>query len=280
MNQKLRTNLQKIIPLELHPYLVSSYDLVGDIAVIVVRDELVEYEQVIGETLLCSHPHIKVVAKRNGVYEGEFRILPLVIIAGENRTLTEVKESGVRLKVDLATTYFSVRSGGERLRIANLVGKNEKVLVPFSGVGPYPFVIAQHSLAQTVVGIEKNKDAHHWAVENLNRNKRLKNIRFENADFYQWLEDTFSLWDRIVMPLPKAGLDFVSPALKVLSDGGWLHCYDMRVSHDFDEAVRIVADKVRSCRRELISAKVVSCGHCSPRTFRICIDAQIGSSSI
>ena len=67
--------------------------------------------------------------------------------------------------------------------------KNEKVLVPFSGVGPYPFVIAQHSLAQTVVGIEKNKDAHHWAVENLNRNKRLKNIRFENADFYQWLED-------------------------------------------------------------------------------------------
>lgn len=277
MSQKLRTILQKIIPQNLHPYLVSAYDLVGDIAVIIIRHELVVYENIIAETVLRSHPHIKVVVKRSGVYEGEFRILPLTVVAGENRTITEVKESGVRLKLDLSTVYFSVRSGGERLRIARCIQSGEQVLVPFSGIGPYPFVIAKHSPAQKVVGVEKNKDAHFWALQNLERNKRLKNVYFENADFYQWLEKTLFLWDRIIMPLPKSGLDFVGSALKVLRDGGWLHCYDMRAPADFALAVNQLAEKVQSCGRTLISAKVVSCGHCSPRTFRICIDAQVGS---
>lgn len=280
MSQKLRTNLRKIVPEKLHSYLVSSYDLVGDIAVIIIRAELAQYERVIGETVLESHPHINVVAKRSGLYEGEFRILPLIIIAGENRTVTEVKESGVRLKLDLSTVYFSVRSGGERLRVAGLVESGEKVLVPFSGIGPYPLIIAQHSDAETVVGIEKNENAHNWALENLKCNKRLNNVRFGNADFYQSLDNTPFLWDRIIMPLPKAELDFVPPAISVLADGGWLHCYDMRASTDFDNAVDQLAAIVSSCGRRLIDAKIVSCGHCSPRTFRICIDARVGGSSI
>lgn len=276
MSHKLLTILQRIIPENLHSYLVCSYDLVGDIAIIIVREELADYEELIAEVFLQSSPRIKVVAKRSGVYGGEFRILPLLVIAGENRTTTETKESGVRLKLDLAKTYFSVRSGGERLRVARLVESGENVLVPFSGIGPYPLVIAQHSQAQSILGVEKNKDAHSWAVENMSCNKRLKNVRFENADFYQWLENTTFLWDRIIMPLPKAGLHFVEPVLRLLKAGGWLHCYDMRATTDFDLAIGQLAEQVQSGGRRLMSARVVSCGHCSPRTFRICIDAQVG----
>ena len=44
--------------------LVRAYDVVGDIAVIIIPPELSHRERVIGSTLLGLHKNIKVVAKK------------------------------------------------------------------------------------------------------------------------------------------------------------------------------------------------------------------------
>lgn len=276
MSKPLKQLLQNIIPDKLLSTLVGSYDIVGDIAVIIIPDELVEYQQIIGQTLLDNHPNVHVVAKRSGIYEGEYRVLPVQVIAGEDRTVTELRESGVRLKLDLQQAYYSVRSGGERLRVARLVEEGERVLVAFSGIAPYPLVIARESSAAEVVGVEKNSDAHNYGLTNLRLNKKLRNIELYNADILDWLRenDTVKQFDRIIMPLPKSGEQFLAPLLSVLKPLGWVHFYDMQQVDNFDETVNFVYDAGALSGRAVQQHNIVQCGHCGPRTYRICVDAQ------
>lgn len=178
MSQPLKKMLEGTLPDHLLPALVGSYDIVGDIAIIIIPAELEAWQQTIATTLLENHPNVKVVAKRAGFYGGEFRVLPLQIIAGEHRTTTEVREAGLRLCMDLQEVYYSVRSGGERLRIARLVQPGERVLVAFSGIAPYPLVIAYHSQAGEIIGVEKNGAAHHYGLLNLRLNKKSKMLLY------------------------------------------------------------------------------------------------------
>lgn len=276
MSKPLKQLLKNVLPDGLLSALVGSYDIVGDIALIIIPDELVGYEQIIGQRLLDNHPNVNVVTKRSGICEGEYRVLPVKVIAGENRTVTELRESGVRLKLDLQQVYYSVRSGGERLRIAQLVEMGERVLVAFSGVAPYPLVIAKKSLATEVVGVEKSSDAHSYGLENLRFNKKLKNITLYNADILSWLMDTevVEKFDRIIMPLPKSGESFLSPLLAVLKPFGWLHFYDMQQLDSFDETVKYVYQTGQLSGRPVHQHNLVQCGHCGPRTYRICVDTQ------
>lgn len=276
MSVKLKDILAPVLAQEELDLLVGSYDIVGDIVIVIVPPELTHRESIIGEAILGSNKNLKVVAKRAGNYGGEFRTIDLKIIAGEIRKETQVTEFGVRLLLNVETTYFSVRSGNERRRLASLVQPMELVLVMFSGVGPYPLLIAKHSEAEKVVGIEKNPLAHEYAIKNLKLNKKLKNVQFQvgdAADLPLLLNERF---DRIVMPLPTMADSFLPVAMEMLKkEGGWIHYYEMAREGSFEMAVAKVQTSAENTGRKLVTSKVIRCGHCGPRTHRICVDAQI-----
>ena len=255
--------------------LVGAYDVVGDIAIIIITEPLVAKEHLIGRAVLQINKKIKVVAKRVGVYGGEFRTIGLEIIAGENRKETEVKEFGLRFKVNPEEVYFSIRSGSERRRVASLVTKGEKVLVLFSGIAPYPLVISKYSEALNITGIEKNPRAHAYAVENVKMNKRTDNITLVQADAQEWLSSCDCFFDRLIMVLPTRGEDFLGAALRVLKPGGMLHFYDMQHSDHCAQTVQKIERICVAENRKLDSSMIARCGHCGPRTFRICVDARI-----
>ena len=79
----------------------TSYDVVGDIAIIDVPDELLKKKKIIGKTLLSLHKPVNVVCMRAGNHEGKFRTQKLSVIAGENRKVTISKENACRIKVDV-----------------------------------------------------------------------------------------------------------------------------------------------------------------------------------
>ncbi len=276
MSAKLKDILAPVLAQEELDLLIGSYDIVGDIAIVIVPAELTHRETIIGEAILASNNKLKVVAKRAGNYGGEFRTIDLKIIAGENRKETQVTEFGVRLLVNVETTYFSVRSGNERRRLASLVQPMESVLVMFSGVGPYPLLIAKHSQAKKVVGIEKNPLAHEYAMKNLKLNKKLKNVQFkigDAADLPSLFDERF---DRIVMPLPTMADRFLPVALEMLKEKcGWIHYYEMAKEGSFEMAVTKVQKSAENIGRKLVASSIIRCGHCGPRTHRICVDAQI-----
>ena len=276
MSGKLKDALRDALtPTELK-LLVQSYDMVGDIAIIIVPQELEAKEHLIAEAILALHRNIKVVAKRAGIYSGEFRTLPLRIIGGEERKETVHKEDGVRLLVNPETVYFSVRSGTERKRIASLVQAGEEVLVLFSGIGPYPLIIGRTNPACRVVGIEKNPEAHRYALKNLKANRKITNVHFYEGDAASVLPTLSRTFDRIVMPLPKSAEVFLPVALAGLRREGWLHFYDLQQADRFDETIAKIAAACRDAVLHLLSAEVTVCGHCGPRTYRICVDARIG----
>ncbi len=275
MSVNLKKYLQDIlIPSELD-LLVQSYDVVGDMAVIIIPKELECREKVIGEAVLANNPKIKVVAKRDGLYSGEFRTIPLHVIAGEDRKETEHREYGVRLLVNPETVYFSVRSGTERKRIATLVQPGEDVLVLFSGIAPYPLVISLNSQANRIVGIEKNPEAHKYGLKNLAHNKRVKNVQLLLGDVREVLPESGQSFDRIIMPLPKGGEVFLRCALSALKPHGMLHFYEMQHVDAFNESIEKVRNACIASGRGLVSASIVKAGHCGPRTYRVCVDGCV-----
>lgn len=272
---KLKQALKNRLSIAELDLLVRSYDVVGDIAVILVPPELSHRERLIGSTLLDLQKNIKVVAKRSSVYEGQHRTIDLTIIAGENRTETIHKEFGVKLLLDLSTVYFSARSGTERKRIADLVAADEKVLVMFSGLAPFPLAIGRHSHPLSITGVEINKIAHDYGKKNLRMNTSNCHIKLINGDVRDVMPKLNETFDRIIMPLPHTAQDFLPLALALLKDNGWLHYYDIKPKENFQISFNTIRDACDKANRCAVNPQLFICGHTSPRLFRICIDGLI-----
>jgi tRNA (guanine37-N1)-methyltransferase len=272
---KLKDALRAVLSPQELELLVGSYDVVGDIAIIIIPPELSGKENLIAATILSIHKHIRTVAKRAGNYDGEFRTHDLAVIGGESLRETEHRENGVRFFLNPAKVYYSVRSSSERKRVADLVEPGEDVLVLFSGVGAFPLVIAAHSRAREVIGIEKNPCAHRFAQKSLAANKRIKNVVLYEGDILDVLPRLGRVFDRVLMPLPKSASDYLENGLAAVRPGGWLHFYDFQPSDAFFQAVAKIEQACAENHRLLTSSKAVICGHCSPRIYRICVDARI-----
>ena len=79
MGRRLRQLLAgRFSPEELR-LLVGGYDLVGDIAIVIIPESLNVKEREIAEAILADNNRIRVVAKRSAHYSGEFRTLPVKI---------------------------------------------------------------------------------------------------------------------------------------------------------------------------------------------------------
>jgi tRNA G37 N-methylase Trm5 len=162
-------------------HLKTSFDVVGDIAILEIDKELRRKQKLLADTLLSTQKHIKTVLRKDGAHEGEFRTQKLHYLSGERRTETLYRESGAQLKLDVGQVYFSARLGHERLRVAQSVKPGERVLVMFSGCAPYPVVIAKNAQPKQIVGVEINPVGHRYGLENLRLNK-LSNVILLQGD--------------------------------------------------------------------------------------------------
>ncbi len=206
---------------------LSSYDVVGDIAIVQVPEELQAHEREVGELLLWGDKKVNAVWKKAGGREGEFRITKIAHLAGDKRSETEYVENGVRMKLDIAKTYFSPRLSHERKRVIGNVEGGENVLVLFAGVGPFALEIGKAHPSAKVVGVELNPDAVHYFEENIELNK-LENVEVVLGDARKAAEGRFREWaDRIAMPLPMGAEEFLDAAFAAAKPGCTVHFYRM-----------------------------------------------------
>ncbi|WP_051305187.1 class I SAM-dependent methyltransferase [Desulfogranum mediterraneum] len=255
--------------------LIRSYDRVGDIIITTIPGHLLAQEQRIGQRLLQLHPSVRVVAKRVGPHHGDFRTRKLAVIAGEPRKETRHRENGVWLHLNPESVYYSGRLAGERLRIAQLVEAGEEVAVFCSGVGPFPLVIARHSAAAAIIGIEKNPLAHGFALQNLQANRRIQNVRFLLGDAGQAPSRLKQSVDRLITVLPTAHTSLLDSAIQTLRPGGTLHHYAMVEQGANQVVVTQIRAACRHRQRRLEAVTYRRCGHCGPTTDRVCFQATI-----
>ena len=253
--------------LELVP---TSFDIIGDIAILEIPDELESKKKAIGEALLTTFKNIKTVTAKKTKVGTEYRTRELEILAGEQRKETEHREHGCIYRLNVETCYFSPRLGSERLRVAEQCKDGERILVMFAGVGPYPVLIAKTSSPKEICAIELNPEAVRYMEENsrinkVNVNSILGDVRTEIPKLGNF--------DRILMPLPKDAGDFLDVALPALKKGGVIHFYDF--AHNEEESTKRVKEICAGLSQKIEVLNAVKCGSYSPHMYRICVDFRI-----
>ena len=205
----------------------SSYDIVGDIAIIRLTSASKKNAKRIADAVMSVHGSVKTVLAQTGAVGGDFRLRNLTYIAGENRTITVHKESGCLFSVDVNACYFSPRLSHERSRIASLVQPNETVVNMFAGVGCFSIIIAKRVGSARVFSIDVNPAAVNFMRENLRLNRVYGRVLSLLGDAKAIVErELQGRADRVLMPLPEKALFYLPSAVSALNpSGGWIHIY-------------------------------------------------------
>ena len=276
MKKNLKFYLKDKLSEKEREFVPTSFDVVGDILIFSdFPKELTKKEKLIGEIILQTYPHIKTVLKKTKKYSGKFRTPKLKIIAGEKRKETLHKENGVFIKLDVERVYFSPRMSTERKRVSELVRLNESVLVMFSGAGPYPLVIANNSKARVVYGIEINPTAHKYALENVKKNKMENKVKVFVGDVRKVMPKINKKFDRILMPLPKGGENFLDLSLTYIKNHGVIHFYDFLHEDEFEKAHGKIKKACEKAKKKFKILNTAKCGQYSPGFYRVCADFEV-----
>lgn len=255
-------------------HLRRAYDTIGSITVVEIPPELVKKQKIIAQTIIENNKHIISVYKKTGKRTKICRIPRLIHIAGPKNTETICIENNVRLKTDIAKAYFSHRLATERKRIFSQVKRGERVLIMFSGVGPYTLSIAKNTKAKEIIGVEKNPTAHKFAETNKTLNK-VSNVKNYRGDVRKIIP-SLGKFDRIIMPLPKGAEPFLNTALQAAKKGTTIHFYDFLHENDIP---KVAVDKVKSAcaksEKKCRILKTVRCGQLGPRQYRVSVDFRI-----
>ncbi len=212
------------IPEDLKPLLPTSFDIVGDIAIIKIPDGLRAHSAAIGEAILGANKPVRTVVSDEGVM-GDHRVRSVKVIAGEDDTKTVHKEFGLKFAVDIGKAYFSPRLATERQRVTSKVKEGELIIDLFCGVGPFSIMISKNVPGSKIFGIDSNP----FAIKNF-----MENIRINNVENVIPLEGdareliaSMEPADRIILDLPQKSFEFFELALRALKEGGTIHYYEI-----------------------------------------------------
>ena len=277
---KLKEKLRDIMGSE-SADVVSSMDLIGDIAIIKIPDQLSGWKETIASEVLKANTNIKSVFVQKGPIHGTTRLRKIEHIKGSTDTTTLHREYGCRYLVDVQDTYFSPRLSEDRNRVSNIIKENEVVINMFAGVGPYSILIAKRNEASEVYSIELNSVAVNLHRENVKLNKTEKNVSVFEGDARRIIErDMIGVATRVLLPYPEKALDFLDIALISLRDKGYLNVYfhtDFKIqeSESFMKAKKMVEEKLQKLDVDIIQIQINKVREVGPRINQIRADCFI-----
>ncbi|XP_060074350.1 tRNA (guanine(37)-N1)-methyltransferase-like [Ylistrum balloti] len=262
---KAKDILQAIIPQELG--IVSGYSLIGHIIHLNLKEELLEFKYIIGQVLLDKHGYIRTVVNKLSTIDNTFRNFHMEILAGEDDTITTVRENGASFKFDFSKVYWNTRLGTEHARIALQLEKQDLMFDVFAGVGPFAVIAARRGV--NVFANDLNPHSYESLVENLALNKVKTKVKCSNLDGRDFITSVMKpellrLWDlghmRVhktyaVMNLPALAVTFLDEFIGLLSDRAGdqdtypdhliplVHCYVFGKAADTRQAAKDLVEE-------------------------------------
>lgn len=255
--------------------LYSAFDQVGGIIIVRIPDPLLPKKKLIGQTLLDKVKPARSVFVQSSPVGGDHRTRSLELLAGQDSTLTEHKENGYRMIVDVEKAFFSPRLSTERMRVAEACADGETVLNMFGGIGAFSLAIAARKLC-TIYNIDINPEATRLCGMNASRNRlkgRIISITGDAATEAIKLKNTSN---RTLMVLPERSSEFLPAALEATAKGGVIHYYAHTHSHKRAGAAQAAAEGFASAcpaKFEVLNAKNVRA--VGPGYHQTVVDARI-----
>lgn len=224
--RNLREACSSSVPATILDQLPRSYDIIGDIILVEIRDELRKFSKIIGEAILKLNPRLRLVVRKAEQTKGEFRTRNVEIIAGVGNTETIHHECDCRFKLDVNLVYFNPRLSNEHMRVARESGEGEVVVDMFSGVGPYSILIAKTRPFVKIFAVEWNPVALQYLKENVMVNKVAERVSCNYGDVRSFAPKFSDKADRVIMNLPSSASEYLdSAAILLKPTGGTIHYY-------------------------------------------------------
>ena len=276
MTKMLKKALASILTENESQQLISAFDQIGSIIIVRIPDSLISKKKIIGETLLEQVKTTKSVFFQSSPVEGDFRTRNLELLAGDDKTETEYKESGCRFIVDVEKTFFSPRLSTERERISNLVSDNETIVNMFGGIGMFSILSAKKKSC-TVYNIDINPDASTLCEENTRLNKLKGNVISLNGDASDIIKKELqNSANRVLMLLPERSDEFLDSAISSLKTNGIIHYYSHIHADKKQDAAKLSENhflKTNTIHSKILNSKIVR--PIGPRFYQTVVDAAI-----
>lgn len=227
--------LREVIPAE-YTELPTSYEQVGHIAHLNLRDEFLPYRFVIGEAILRKVAGVRTVVNKDGNIQTQFRTFPMELLAGEANMVARHYENECVFVFDFSKVYWNSRLQAEHERIVKLLKPGEVLCDMMAGVGPFAIPAAKKGVI--VHANDLNPDSYASLVQNKKENKIKDSLlRCYNLDarafgqrmLYGSEEHGPAVpFHHAVMNLPASAIEFLDVFNGFASD--WpvsptIHCY-------------------------------------------------------
>jgi len=147
----------------------SSYEQVGHIMHVNLREEQLPYKHLIASVLLDKVPRMRTVVNKVDSISNQFRVFPMEVLAGDDDMVAEVRENNCVFKLDYGKVYWNSRLEQEHRRIIGLMEEGDVLVDMMAGIGPFAVPAAKKGV--TVFANDLNPSSYQWLCENVKRNR-------------------------------------------------------------------------------------------------------------
>ncbi|KAK9056988.1 hypothetical protein SSX86_024354 [Deinandra increscens subsp. villosa] len=196
-----------------HMIVPSSFETVGHIIHLNLRDEHLPYKNLIAKVVLDKNkPKIQTVVNKIDAIQNDFRTMQLEVLAGNHSLVTRVVENGLHFHVDLASVYWSSKLATERQRLLTGFTRSDVICDVFAGVGPLAIFAAKK--VKHVYANDLNPHAVDYLERNSVLNKLERKIEVFNMDGRRFIDAIFKSQSsrpitQVVMNLPKDAAEYL-----------------------------------------------------------------------
>ncbi len=240
------------------------------------------------EKILRKNKPVKTILEKQGKVKGRLRKIQTKYLVGEKTKEVLYKENNCVFRFNVDSTYFSPRLSNERKEIALKIKKHENVLVMFSGVAPYPIVIAKNSKAKKVFAVEINREANKYAKLNIELNNVKENVEIIQGDIKKVAKKITSKggvnvrgtlvplrFDVIVMPRPQLKDSFLREAFMLSKKNTRIYYYDFCNENEINLIKEKIKSEAKNSKKKIKILKIKTAGEIAPYKIRVRIDFKI-----
>lgn len=243
--------LEKILPVDEIP---SSFETVGKLAHVNLRDTQLPFKYWIGKVLLDKNPRVQTVVNKLGTIETVYRTFGMEVIAGykgDNWSMVTVKEEGCQFRLDFTRVYWNSRLAGEHRRLVQVIRKHavressKEIVVGdlMSGVGPFAVPLTYAGTSETNVTVhanDLNPDSYKHLLENIKANKckKIHSYNMCGRAMVRKLQEEKVAVHHFLMNLPASAPEFLDAFRGYQSNGTTprvhVHCFAPKLSETSD----------------------------------------------
>lgn len=244
---------KKVLPENMN---VSSFESVGHLIHLNLREEQLPYKYVIGQILLDKNPRMKTVMNKIGSINNIFRTFDMELLAGIDDTVVTVNESNAKFTFDYRKVYWNSRLQSEHHRLIKELCKDKSRIIAdmFCGVGPFVIPLAMSGLE--VYGNDLNPESVKYLEINAKQNKVIKRVHIYNKDARDFIKELVNVekieFSDVIMNLPADSIEFLDCFVdlypKECKNFPIIHCYSFSTAEDTHKDVLNRVEKTLMCK--------------------------------